>query len=69
MSLALNNSDWSECSGNEFWAMNLWRSNLVAQGDKCDRRGGNQALEIDRLLSKGMSNMSDLLLKKTDVFH
>ena len=44
MSLALNVGNWWECSGNELWAMNLRRSNFVAQGDKCDRRGGNQAL-------------------------
>ena len=25
------------------WVMNLRRSNFVARGNKCDRRGGNQA--------------------------
>ena len=43
MSLALNEGNWWECSGDELWPMNLRRSNFVAQGDKCDRRGWNQA--------------------------
>ena len=43
MSLALNVGNWWECSGDELSAMSLRRSNFVAQGDKCDRRGKNQA--------------------------
>ena len=44
MSLALNVGNRWECSDDKLWAMNLRRSNFVAQGDKCDRRGGNQTL-------------------------
>ena len=44
MRLALNVCKWWECSGDELWAINLRRSNFVAQGDECHRRGGNQAL-------------------------
>ena len=33
MSLALNEGNWWECSGDGLWAMNLRRSNFVAQGD------------------------------------
>ena len=44
MGSALDAHNWWECSGDELWAMNLRRSNFVAQVDKCDRRGGNQAL-------------------------
>ena len=44
MSFALNKRNWWEYFGNELWAINLRRSNFVAQGNKCDRRGGNQAL-------------------------
>ena len=44
MSLALNEGNWWECNGDELWAMNLRRSNFVAQGDKSDCRSGNQAL-------------------------
>ena len=36
--------NWWECSDDELWAMNLRWSNLVAEGDKSDRRSGNQAL-------------------------
>ena len=44
VSLAPNVGNWWECSGDELWAMNLRRSNFVAQCDKSARRGGNQAL-------------------------
>ena len=50
MSLALNVGNWWESSGDELWATNPRRSNFVAQGNKCDRRGGNQALLDFRLL-------------------
>ena len=43
MSLALNKRNWWEGSGGKLWALNLRRSNFVSLGDKCDRRGGNQA--------------------------
>ena len=43
MSLALNEGNWWKCSGDELWTMNLRQSNFVAQGDKSDCRGGNQA--------------------------
>ena len=46
MSLALNEGNWWECSGDKLRAMNLRRSNFVAQGDKSDRPGGNQALQL-----------------------
>ena len=46
MSLALNEGNWWECSGDKLWAMNLKQSNFVAQGDKCDRCGRNQVLEV-----------------------
>ena len=45
MKLPLNVRNWWECSGDELWAKNLSRSNFVAQGDKSDRRGENQALK------------------------
>ena len=35
MSLALNVDNWWECSGDELWAMNLRRSNFVAQKTPC----------------------------------
>ena len=44
--LSTNVGNWWEFSGDELWAMNLRRSNFVAQGDKCYCRGGNQALGI-----------------------
>ena len=34
MSLALNVGNRWECSDDKLWAMNLRRSNFVAQGDK-----------------------------------
>ena len=43
MSLALNEGNWWECSGDEPLAMNQRRSNFVVQGDKFDWLGGNQA--------------------------
>ena len=43
MSLALNVRNWCEWSSDKLWVMNLRRSNFVAQGDKCDRCGGDQA--------------------------
>ena len=43
MSLALNEDNWRECSGDEHWAMSMRRSNYVSQDEKSDRRGGNQA--------------------------
>ena len=46
VSLAPNVGKWWECSGDELWAMNLRRSNFVAQGDKCDCIGGNQAASL-----------------------
>ena len=33
MSLALSEGNWWKCSGDEIWAMNLRRSNFVAQSD------------------------------------
>ena len=44
MSLALNLSDWWECSSDKFRVLNMRRSNFIAQGDACYRCGGNQAL-------------------------
>ena len=46
VSLAPNVGKWWECSGDELWAMNLRRSNFVAQGDKCDCIDGNQAASL-----------------------
>ena len=43
MKSALNKRDWWECSIDELWAMNLRQSDLIAQGDKCDRHCENQA--------------------------
>ena len=44
MSLVLTVGNWWECSGDELWEMSLRQSNFVADGDKYNRRGGNQAL-------------------------
>ena len=35
---------WWECSDDELRAINLQRSNIVAQGHELHRHGGNQAL-------------------------
>ena len=47
MSLALDMGNWWECSGDELCTMSLGRSNFIPQGDKYDRRGGNQALAMN----------------------
>ena len=44
-SVPLNKCDWWGCCGDKIWAINLNRSNFVAEGGKCDRRGGNQAVK------------------------
>ena len=40
--LSTDEGNWCECSGDELWAMNLRQSNFVVQGDKSDRRAGEQ---------------------------